>query len=425
VIELLDTLPDVNVQPAEYKRLLGLPRDYVLTGRTRELADGARAWYVKHGRPWLYARACDRLDVADAAIRIDDVPFDSQPLRKMLDESKADRAVIAAVSAGPELELEAQTLWQAEKPDEYFFLEMYGSAIVEHLIALTGARLCAWAESHELAVLPHYSPGYPEWDIADQPQLLKLIRRTCSQSLPGKIDVLDSGMLRPKKSLLAVFGITSHAELARPLTELALCENCSYLSCQYRRAPYQRSVQWSAVEANALDENGDMVSFAAPLSHDTQYSISPKALKRWADERLMLTTREDGTIEARFRYEGTTCTNMGRELAFDYRVILGSREEGYPIRDEQCGPAPGDTGHTYMCRYMNNAEHLMVAIDREKPLIGRPLNDVLSWHRPNDLAGCYCEPAGRKHKWGLVLETIHFALARRESRVVCVSSPGE
>ena len=29
VIELVDTLPDVNVQPAEYKRLLGLPADYV------------------------------------------------------------------------------------------------------------------------------------------------------------------------------------------------------------------------------------------------------------------------------------------------------------------------------------------------------------------------------------------------------------
>jgi hypothetical protein len=414
VIELLDTLPDVNVQPAEYKRLLGLPSDYVLTGRTRELADSARAWYVKHGRPWLYARACDRLEVADAAIRIDDVPFDSQPLRKMLDESKADRAVIAAVSAGPELELEAQSLWKAEKPDEYFFLEMYGSAVVEHLIALTGARLCAWAESHELAVLPHYSPGYPEWDIADQPQLLNLIRKTRSQALPGEIDVLDSGMLRPKKSLLAVFGLTSHADLARPLTELALCENCSYLSCQYRRAPYQRSVQWSAAQANALDEDGDKVSCAGPLSRDVQYSINPKALKRWANERLTLTTRNDGTIEARFRYEGTTCTNMGRELAFDYRVILGPREDGYPIRDEHCGPAPDDTGHTYMCRYMNNAEHLMVAIDREKPLVGHLLSDVLTWQRASDLAGCYCEPASRKHKWGLVLETIHYALAQRE-----------
>ena len=26
-----------------------------------------------------------------------------------------------------------------------------------------------------MAVLPHYSPGYPEWDIAEQPPLLELI----------------------------------------------------------------------------------------------------------------------------------------------------------------------------------------------------------------------------------------------------------
>jgi hypothetical protein len=32
------------------------------------------------------------------------------------------------------------------------------------------------------------------------------------------------------------------------------------------------------------------------------------------------------------------------------------------------------------------------------------------------MAGCYCEPAGRKYKWGLVLETIHFALAEIDDR---------
>ncbi len=67
-----------------------------------------------------------------------------------------------------------------------------------------------------------------------------------------------------------------------------------------------------------------------------------------------------------------------------------------------------------MCRYMSNREHLMVAIDRERPLHGQPLNDVLTWARPVCGAGCYCEPDSREHKWGLVLETIHFALARRE-----------
>ncbi len=48
----------------------------------------------------------------------------------------------------------------------------------------------------------------------------------------------------------------------------------------------------------------------------------------------------------------------------------------------------------------------------EQPLNGKPLNDVLGWTRAASGAGCYCEPESRQHKWGLVLETIHFALAR-------------
>ena len=35
-----------------------------------------------------------------------------------------------------------------------------------------------------------------------------------------------------------------------------------------------------------------------------------------------------------FRYEGTTCRNMGRPILFDYTVKLGPREEGYPIREQ-------------------------------------------------------------------------------------------
>ena len=55
----------------------------------------------------------------------------------------------------------------------------------------------------------------------------------------------------------------------------------------------------------------------------------------------------------------------------------------------------------------------MTAIDGEKPLLGRSLHEVLSWKRPESPAGCYCEPASREHKWGLVLETIHYALEQK------------
>ena len=64
-----------------------------------------------------------------------------------------------------------------------------------------------------------------------------------------------------------------------------------------------------------------------------------------------------------------------------------------------------------MCRYITDREQLMTSISVERPLHGQPLDDVIRWSRPSSPAGCYCESESRQHKWGLVLETIHYALA--------------
>jgi hypothetical protein len=415
--ELLDTFPDINVHPAEYKRLLGYPPEATLSGRARELADWARNWYAKNGQPWVYVRPADSLQIRDGHIVIDDISFASSRLGKTLNEADAHSIMLAAISAGSELEHEAQKLWKEDKPDEYFFLEIFGSAVVEHLTTMTGARLCAWAERQGMAVLPHYSPGYPEWEIDQQPHLLELLQRGDSAAMPRKLQALESGMLRPKKSLLAVFGLTKHIERVRRLTDLIPCENCSFLPCQFRRASYVRAPELSQLESEAVPPIvTEPLPLIAPLNRHAKYGINSKALSRWAGERLTLASRNDGGIDALFRYEGTTCSNMGRPIFFDYHVALGPREQGYPIQSMRSTPAAGDTGHTFMCRYMTNAEHLMVAIDQEKPLLGQPLNDILNWQHPSDSAGCYCEPASRKHKWGLVLETIHFALVQKENQ---------
>ncbi len=105
---------------------------------------------------------------------------------------------------------------------------------------------------------------------------------------------------------------------------------------------------------------------------------------------------------------------MGRPLAFLYRVTLGPRDEGYPIRQQQCLPVEGDGGYTCMCRFIEDADGLMRAIGSEKPLRGKRLDAVLQWKRVPTAAGCYCEAASRDHKWGIVLETIHYALVQRE-----------
>jgi hypothetical protein len=431
LISLVDTAPVVDVDPAEYARLLGYPPGRVMQGRVAELAAWARLWYSVHGRPWVALRGTDRLSLdatarragLHASVTIDDVPFTPTRLDRMLRESQAHAAIVAAVSAGAELEAEAQRLWSDEKPDEYFFLEIYGSAVVEHLAMATGARLCAWAEAEGMAVLPHDSPGYDGWDIGEQPRLLPLV--TAGVDLPGPLRTLDSGALVPKKSLLAVYGVTRHGGTHGRVGSMVPCANCSLARCQYRRRPYRHAVDVQAWDRASAPQDADAIGAGTagprlhptatpPLNFDAAYRTNRKALQRWANDRLTLTPRDDGGVDARFRYDGTTCTNMGRELSFLYDITLGPRDDGYPILEQRCAPAPGSAGHTSMCGFIRNAQDLMSAIDTERPLAGRRLDDVLSWTRPISSAGCYCDASSREHKWGLVLETIHLALSERE-----------
>jgi hypothetical protein len=413
ISEFIDTHPDINVQEKEYKRLLGFPENYVLDGRVLELADRARQWYEEHGRPWIYARKIDGLDSASGRLRINGATFSSKRLCDQLVDAQADHAMLVAVTAGKECEEKARQLWQEGKPDEYFFMEVYGSAVVEHLITTAGARFCEWADQHGMAILPHYSPGYPGWDIADQNNFLKLIRQKKSRDFPEEIHVLDSGMLQPKKSLLALFGITSHVDRIQRLTTLIPCENCSIPACQYRRVPRKHS-QRQIEDVRRLQFTGNSNLDSSALPPQAKYSISSRALRKWSQERLRLKILDDRSVEAQFRYEGTTCSNMGRSLEYDYHIKLGSSEEGYNIVDARCVPAPGDTGHTYMCQYLEDPETLTNKIENEKPMLGKPLNDVLTWERPFTPSGCYCLPASREYKWGLVFEVLHYALAHSQ-----------
>jgi hypothetical protein len=232
-MEWIDAHPEVEVQDAEYQRLLGYPRGHVLDGRARELADWALQWYAEHGRPWVCAREAESVGTGGASVTLDGERFHSGVLRRRFEKAAAGSAILAAVSAGPEIEQEAQRLWQDERPDEYYFLEVLGSAVVERLTAMAGGQLCAWAEGREMAVLPHYSPGYPGWDIAEQPRLLEVLAK--AGPLPGQLEALESGALRPKKSLLAVFGLTRHTVGVRRLTEVVACGNCLLGACQFRR----------------------------------------------------------------------------------------------------------------------------------------------------------------------------------------------
>jgi hypothetical protein len=235
---LTETNPVVEVPDAEYQRLLGYPKHRPLEDRARELADGARDWFSKNGQPWVWAQEISSVELRDGKTQIDGTTFSSKKLHDIFREAQGHSAVLLAVSAGKECEEHARQLWDEGKPDEYFFLESFGSAVVEQLVVLASAKICGWADENQMAALPHFSPGYSGWDIAEQVPLWKLFQKIFNGGFPGPLEVLDSGMLRPKKSQLAVVGLTRDLEKARRFAGLIPCENCSLPNCRYRRTPY-------------------------------------------------------------------------------------------------------------------------------------------------------------------------------------------
>ncbi|MEZ5277777.1 MAG: hypothetical protein R3F07_15455 [Opitutaceae bacterium] len=406
MIEKLDLNPTVSVPEPEFRRLLGYPEGEEPGDRAKVLAQATREWYANHGDPWVYLREAS-LEISEERLRIDGIEFISPKLVGYLHAARARTVILAAASAGTAIVDHASRVWREAKPDEYFFAEVYGAAVVENLVASLNGIICGLAADRNLMAIPHYSPGYSGWEIAEQERLFSLITTRAGVAFPRSLEVLPSGMLRPKKSLLGVFGLVERTRDALAAPALVPCERCAFEPCRYRRRPYIHS-------AVAIEES-------TPRKAAAGYTVSPKALAKWAEQRVRFAHLPGGRISAVFRFDGSTCSNMGQPLAFDYSVVLASGGDGHRILKTECRPATDDTGHALQCGYLRNPAQFTASIAEPPEILGRPLDDVMAWKRETRQSGCYCDQASRAHKWGLALETIHYAL--RHTRAPTPPSP--
>jgi hypothetical protein len=177
-----------NVQLCEgtLRRFLRLPARAPIEGPMREALDWAECWFQVHGTPWVASMPEDVLPVP-GGILVGDLRVGTEALHRDLGEARS--ALLFAASAGAAVDAECAACWQRGEPDRQFFLDAYAAAVVDSLVrrlrASVGARtlLC---------------PGYDHWPITESGLLLERLRRTspaCSE-----LEMLESGMLRPKKS---------------------------------------------------------------------------------------------------------------------------------------------------------------------------------------------------------------------------------
>jgi hypothetical protein len=165
------------IELCEYARLLGYPWGKPLEGDVLKRAEEAIEWYRRNGKPRVYLRA--------------------------LGEN-----ALAAITAGSEVEEEVDELWRSDRVDEAYFLDRLAAAVVERIASELG---------------PHRSPGYGGFPLEEQQALFAQFA-----PLSPEIEILPSGMLKPKNSLLGIFSLAGRAA-RNP------CSSCGLPRCSFRR----------------------------------------------------------------------------------------------------------------------------------------------------------------------------------------------
>jgi hypothetical protein len=372
-----------DVPDRAIKRHLGLPRAAPIDEPLEARIAAAREWYRAHGGPWAHAARREIRGLENGAVVLEgDVRLESPLLAAGFRESGARAIVVLGASAGGAVDDAIAARWHDGAPDEAMVLHAFAAALVERVRWRFGVRLGALLGGGGDVMLPHYSPGYEGWSLEGQAAALAALGE------PGPLRLLDSGGLQPARSTLAVFGVASRSIASGALAGF-----------------------W--FRARSLYDGGRSEAAAPP--RPAGYGFPERALEKWTRERLTVSRPDLGRIDAAFRFDGKTCTNLGRALAIDYRVALRTAA-GAAARIEalRCAPAAGDAGHRATCAFIADPEGFPALLAETPPLIGASLDDALAWSPDSSPSGCLCQPSSRSHKWRLVLHTLHFALARAE-----------
>ena len=135
---------------------------------------------------------------------------------------------ICLCTIGPALETEARVRQARGRTLDALLLDAFGSVAAEATADSLNLRVCALARKLDSQAMPRISPGYGQWDLHGQRELLSLL-----PAYELGISLTGGMMMVPRKSVsFAVrFGSRSEARVDRPTRP---CAHCGLLSCPCR-----------------------------------------------------------------------------------------------------------------------------------------------------------------------------------------------
>ena len=227
-----------RVPVEEVARLHGYPPGRPFVGATERMAAAARDWALANGRPAVHRVTLDVVAVGETTVEWRSERaggrFISADLAGALARGAAESLVGLCATVGHEVEEELVRLGTTRASVEAYFLDRFAAAWTEWLVHWAEVELAEAAAAEGGHLLPPRSPGREDWDLREQPLLFDAFG-----PLPG-IELLASGMLVPRHSMLTVLG-RSPTPSPRGEDGALPCSTCSWAPCTFRRAPAPRT----------------------------------------------------------------------------------------------------------------------------------------------------------------------------------------
>ena len=199
-----------------------------------------------------------------------------------------------------------------------------------------------------------------------------------------------SGMLRPKKSLLAVFALTRHRDRAASATDLVPCTMCAFGPCQFRRAPVRACRERRGRQAgrDRAATPPRRVAYVTPMQGPAPVGGRTADVDRRHDEtpsRPRSGTTARRAANSAGRSPSTTASRWDR-------VRPASR-----FARSRAGRRTATRATARCASTCSQGDALLSAIANETPLLGQPLDHIIGVAAPTHgrRAATVMPPRGR------------------------------
>ncbi|MEG6584428.1 methionine synthase [Dendrosporobacter sp. 1207_IL3150] len=142
---------------------------------------------------------------------------------------EASKLAVLAVTIGEELEKAITEHFSKGNYSYALLLDAAGTTAVEMAADQISKAIGQQANSIGYTTLTRFSPGYGDWDITAQPDVLAL-----AKGIEAGINVTTSCMLIPRKSVTAVIGFVAGNKDINLITK-EKCSYCNQLNCVSRK----------------------------------------------------------------------------------------------------------------------------------------------------------------------------------------------